>query len=249
MDSTCAWQVRSTVRTRLSHSLLSAELLPRLPPLSWRLPLRPPALPSRPPALPSRPPALPSRASTSAADRTSCQCNAGYTGSACTTCIAGKYKSVTGSGTCTDCAAGKYSATIGAAAEAACLTCPGASTSAADRTSCPCNAGYTGSACTACPAGKYKPDTGSGECTTCAAGKYSATVGATENCFACPEHALTVTPASTLLALVRPQRPCVLRALLIQVLQLEVQAAWPVGATLAIPDLTAGRAQLVLRAS
>jgi hypothetical protein len=86
---------------------------------------------------------------TSSADRTSCQCNAGYTGSACDACVAGKYKSVTGNGSCTDCTAGKYSATIAATAEAA---------------------------CTVCAAGKYVIDVGASNCLDCGQGKYKATV-------------------------------------------------------------------------
>jgi hypothetical protein len=116
-----------------------------------------------------------------------CQCNTGYTGSTCIACVAGKYKTVTGPVACTDCGAGKYSAMLGATAEAVCLVCPGVSTSTADRTSCQCNAGYTGSTCIACVAGKYKPVTGSGACTDCGAGKYSTLTGATaETCTVCP---------------------------------------------------------------
>jgi hypothetical protein len=105
-----------------------------------------------------------------------CQCNTGYTGSACTACVAGKYKIVTGSGTCTDCAAGKYSTAIGATTETSCQLClsnsysPAASSSS---TACLCNAGYTGGTCSACETGKYKSGTGPGACIDCAAGKHS----------------------------------------------------------------------------
>jgi hypothetical protein len=164
--------------------------------------------------------------STSSADRTSCQCNVGYTssaciacvagtnsectdcdtgdaGSACIACVAGTYHepAFTGSYTCIDCGAGKYSATIAATAEASCSYCLGVSTVSANRTSCQCNTGYTGSACDACVAGTFKSSTGSvactacpggstssddrTSCTDCGAGKYSATMAAPA-CSDCP---------------------------------------------------------------
>jgi hypothetical protein len=114
--------------------------------------------------------------SSSSVDRTSCLCVVGYTGSAsCTACAAGKYKPVSGAGACTDCGDGKFSVTEAARFESVCLACPGVSTSTSNRTACQCNAGYTGSACTACSAGKYKHVTGSDACTDCGDGKFSVT--------------------------------------------------------------------------
>jgi hypothetical protein len=125
---------------------------------------------------------------------TPCQCNAGHTGpngGTCTTCVAGKYKTISGSTECVSCDAGKYSATVVATVEPAYLACPALSTSAAGSTllaNCLCNTGVTGpngGTCSACVAGKYKNFAGSGTCTDCEAGKYSVTVGATE-CLPCP---------------------------------------------------------------
>ncbi len=97
---------------------------------------------------------------------TNCICNMGYTGpngGTCDACKAGKFKPATGAGICTDCDLGKYSLTMAETAEAVCLTCPGVSTSSVERTSCQCNAGYTGTVCDACAAGKYKSVPGSEE--------------------------------------------------------------------------------------
>jgi len=65
------------------------------------------------------------------------------------------------------CAAGKYKAVEN---RLACSTCPGSSTSpvgSTAQTQCICDAGYTGSSCTACLAGTYKPITGSAACFNC----------------------------------------------------------------------------------
>ena len=108
-----------------------------------------------------------------------CPCNAGFTGSACTACVAGKYKTDTGDGTCTECPANSYSVTV---ASITCTDCPAGHYSPVASISaeaCQCNAGYTGSACTACVAGKYKSSTGSsGACAACDAGKFAESAGA-----------------------------------------------------------------------
>ena len=125
-----------------------------------------------------------------------CACNAGYTGPSggtCTACVAGKYKSTTGSGACSDCAAGTYLTTTGATAAATCVTCPTSSSSPISSvvlTACICNVGFTGpngGVCTACVAGKYKIATGTAACTDCAAGTYLTTTGATvaTTCLGC----------------------------------------------------------------
>ena len=129
---------------------------------------------------------------------TACQfdCAAGSTGPAgsCTLCVAGKYKTSSGSVACTDCGVGTYSTTVGASASSTCLTCPlnsNAPVSSTLITSCTCNAGFTGAdggVCTACVAGKYKTVSGSVACTDCGVGSYSVTVGATASstCVSCP---------------------------------------------------------------
>ena len=66
---------------------------------------------------------------------------------ACTACVAGKYKIATGTADCTDCATGKYSPTAGATLESTCVVCPGNSNSPSASTAvaaCTCNAGSTG---------------------------------------------------------------------------------------------------------
>ena len=108
-------------------------------------------------------------------------CNAGFTGPAasCTACVAGKYKTSSGSAVCTNCGAGKYSTSTGATLEAACLACPSNSNSAsgsAAQSSCACNAGFTGpdgGPCSACPANTYKNTIGSAGCTLCTFGAVS----------------------------------------------------------------------------
>ena len=149
--------------------------------------------------------------STSGTGATACisaslPCNAGYTGpdGSCTACVAGKYKTITGSAACTDCGAGTYSTSTQATVEGTCLACPSnsssysASSAAGD---CTCNAGFTGpngDVCSACVAGKYKINTGSVTCTNCLAGTYSSVAGATlaANCIACPAGSTSGTGAT-----------------------------------------------------
>ncbi len=112
---------------------------------------------------------------------TDCICNLGYTGpngGTCAACEAGKYKPTTGSGICTDCGAGKHSASTAATVETACSDCPENMPPSVDRSSCQCGTGYTGTACIACVAGKYKSVTGAGSCTDCTAGKFSNMIAA-----------------------------------------------------------------------
>lgn len=83
----------------------------------------------------------------------SCSCAPGFTGSQCTSCAAGTYKSTVGSGACT--------------------ACPANSTSDANSTDvsdCLCAAGLYGAAtgtCIPCPVGTYKNGTHGGECRAC----------------------------------------------------------------------------------
>ncbi len=63
----------------------------------------------------------------------------------CTACVAGTYKTTTGSVVCTICGAGTYSATAAATSAATCLACPANSNSPAgstSATSCTCNVGF-----------------------------------------------------------------------------------------------------------
>jgi len=127
-----------------------------------------------------------------------CTCNVGFTGpegGSCTACVAGKYKTLTGSAPCTDCGDGKYSTSTGATSSAACTNCGAGkySTSIGAISSAVCtdcgagkystSTGATSSAvCTDCGTGKYLTSTGassSAACTNCVAGKYSTSTGAT----------------------------------------------------------------------
>ena len=109
----------------------------------------------------------------------SCLCEAGTQGDGvteCIPCLAGKYKSLPGTGACLDCALGSIS--------------PAGSTSAGQ---CICRAGYTiesggAGSCTACIAGTFKPANGSQQCVACSAGKYGSTSAAVESsaCLDCP---------------------------------------------------------------
>jgi len=91
-------------------------------------------------------------------------CSTGSTGpnaEQCALCVAGKYKSSTGSAECTDCEAGTYSTTVGAVFDV-CQDCPMHSVSmmASDSpVDCICNAGFSGMCeelCTQCLVGKYR---------------------------------------------------------------------------------------------
>jgi hypothetical protein len=146
---------------------------------------------------------------------TSCTCNAGSTGpngGPCEPCLAGKYKTLTGTATCTNCGAGtyspagsaacmncgagRYSTAVGAQVSSTCIACPSNSNSPAGSaalTSCTCNTGSTrsnGGSCTQCVAGKYKALTGTATCTDCGTGTYSTTLGAADSskCSACPSN-------------------------------------------------------------
>ena len=105
-----------------------------------------------------------------------CSCNTGYTGpdtgaskGQCTTCPPGTYKSTNGSAACTFCAFNTYSTAVGATDNSTCVACPSNAVSAALRTGCLCNFGYTGEAasCVACPAGKFKGVLGTSACVDC----------------------------------------------------------------------------------
>ena len=105
-----------------------------------------------------------------------CSCNKGYTGpdgQACSACVAGSYKNITGSNTCLLCEAGTYSGESGLISSDNCTLCPIGSTSAGagsnSASNCTCNLGYTleGSKCVACVTGKFKDTIGAQNCTEC----------------------------------------------------------------------------------
>ena len=143
---------------------------------------------------------------------TACKCNEGYTGpdgGLCMACAAGKYKELSGDAQCTECAAGKKSSIIASTTESTCSTCPNDTFSLRGNatctlcpdhsnspmqsqtlSSCRCNQGYTGpdgGSCTACAAGKYKPESGDHACTNCRAGTMLPTAGGIShsNCSIC----------------------------------------------------------------
>ncbi len=137
-------------------------------------------------------------------------CGVGTTGpyGSCTACVAGEYKSVTGSAACTlclegtystitgattsntclACDAGTYSQTTGATTLSTCVACPSDSYSVAGSggiNQCYCNPGYrqtpSHDACSQCDPGYYDSITDRYECSECAGGLYSAAVAATGN--------------------------------------------------------------------
>ena len=108
----------------------------------------------------------------------------------CLVCVAGKYKSVTGSAACIDCGPGTYSSTL---ASTACVDCPvganspPASTSSDACIAPDCPAGFTGPSggpCVACAAGTYKAGAGSAACIDCTGATYAAAAAA--SCLTCP---------------------------------------------------------------
>jgi len=138
-------------------------------------------------------------------DRTDCKCFPGYSSNGhtsfdCTPCAAGTWKSATGLQLCPQCQAGKYSTEIAAVSEATCTMCPRDSNSLAGAdaiTGCTCNMGFSkpsGTDCSKCSAGKYKPDQGDQNCTLCGQGKYSQSVGQIyeTTCVLCPLGTLSI---------------------------------------------------------
>lgn len=91
-------------------------------------------------------------------DTTSCVCDAGYTGPACTPCVPGTFKNL-------------------ASTFLPCSACPAFSTSLAASThpdDCLCLAGYTpGDGCQPCSEGTYKVAIGNTECSKCPNNTYS----------------------------------------------------------------------------
>ena len=98
-----------------------------------------------------------------------CQAGQYLSGTDCTSCPAGKYKTSTGSEACTNCNGGKYSAASGATTSSTCSSCPSGKYSAA-------SGATTSSTCSSCPSGKYSAASGastSSDCSTCPSGSSS----------------------------------------------------------------------------
>ncbi|GMH98720.1 hypothetical protein TrST_g13621 [Triparma strigata] len=122
----------------------------------------------------------------------SLSCPAGQGGSACVSCIAGKF-SGEGSSSCSSCPAGKYLTNAATSIESsACTDCSAGQYSGAASSTClSCAAGqYSGAAsstCSSCAAGKYLTDAAtsieSSACSDCSAGQYSGTASST--CSSC----------------------------------------------------------------
>ena len=121
-----------------------------------------------------------------------CTCLAGYGttdnsgGTSCEQCVENTYKSTDGNFECTSCPSSS--------------TSPPGSTLLQD---CRCKVGYTGpdgGPCTACPAGKYKAESGSAACTDCDAGKYSSTLALTTEaeCDTCPSNSGSASGSTSL---------------------------------------------------
>ena len=118
-----------------------------------------------------------------------CVCKAGYylSGSTCTACDKGTYKSANSNATsCTAAGAGYYVSTTGATSRSACSsyranTDTGVATKSTDASACVCKPGYylNGSTCTACAKGTYKSISSNTACLTADSGYYVSTTGAT----------------------------------------------------------------------
>ena len=134
-----------------------------------------------------------------------CSCLAGHdadsNGLECTACIAGTYKTTTGTGSCEACGVDTYSHTVGASDAGTCIGCPDNTFSAQSSDNlidCAClegnSGGSNGIACTACVAGSYKIDVGVGDCTSCVVDTYSTAIGAydIDVCIVCPPNSISL---------------------------------------------------------
>ena len=154
-----------------------------------------------------------------------CFCNAGYNQTAahdaCVECLPGFYDNALDRYECSKCPGGLYSAARGATGvetctacqagtwsetgSATCQPCPARSNSSeasAFLSDCKCNPGSTGEdgqTCVSCPAGKYKPGSGSAACTDCGAGTYSTATGATlvSTCIRCSPDTFQAAPGQS----------------------------------------------------
>jgi hypothetical protein len=110
--------------------------------------------------------------------------NGTFAGAACTACEAGKYKKDVGFGECVSCKVGTYNSIAGAEE---CLQCPMGTSSfmgSDELADCKCVAGHNatldGLPCSACEAGKFKGNEGTGVCESCRAGATTPTRGSYE---------------------------------------------------------------------
>jgi len=129
-----------------------------------------------------------------------CLCKAGYRHldqEKCEICNANQYSSV-GQYSCTNCAAGRVSL-AGSTNISQCVCISGWIQQGPICVTPICGPGTTGSGldqggCTACPAGKFKPTSGSDNCTSCPANTYSAITGASSisDCSNCPANSVSL---------------------------------------------------------
>ena len=111
---------------------------------------------------------------------------------ACSACVIGKYKDVTGSSWCTSCRPSTFSGATNATSIETCKSCPGNSTSllgSATKDYCQCNTGFIheGEGCAACQQGTFNPRLAQTACSNCTVGTYSLNFGAESNetCASC----------------------------------------------------------------
>jgi len=113
-------------------------------------------------------------------------CAPGSTGAPgfCAPCDPGAYKPTVGSDPCTPCPPDTFAPNAGTPSALGCLPCQNHSTSPLGSSECTCNAGYTGSSCSACTPGTYKFLPGNGACAGCEQGG-QAPAPASLHCVAC----------------------------------------------------------------
>lgn len=140
---------------------------------------------------------------------TNCSCNLGYSGSpgeACIVCSKGTFRNSSYSYICDNCPRNTFNDVLGANSSAACIACPGNTSSQQQSTTieaCVCNAGYYASTaiydCHACQAGKYQTFTNTTSCVGCEAGKYSSTTAANSDsvCLQCAHGLYSTVTAMT----------------------------------------------------
>ena len=118
----------------------------------------------------------------------SCLCNTGYSGSPGSTCIAcekGTFKNTTDEYICRQCPTDTFNDVLGSNSSAACISCPGNSSSQSRSTEieqCVCDPGFYSQTaiydCHPCAAGTYQHTANQTACIKCSAGKYSTKLSA-----------------------------------------------------------------------
>ena len=141
-----------------------------------------------------------------------CVCKPGYTGpngGPCIACVAGKFKTTSGTAECTDCPLHTFSV-VTAKADSTCSACltnaVTLQTGSALATQCVCNLGYYGAngasvSCAACEVGKHKSTTGTAACTSCGDNTYQPLTAQTNiaSCTSCPsQYAVSPTGSSAI---------------------------------------------------